>query len=196
MVIIEALTLAWFWFLSLALWLEILIGFSLFYAGFATWRIIDYADGELKNIHYGIRDAFFPKSRKYFVFYDIFRMIFFLPGIALAVFILLLKAGALEFIPFFKRIFGFKLFKIRKTIEDFPPGSQVLFWWNGRQFEGSVVGGVSAGKEYRHMLPSETSKVGGSYSTFEDRLLVYRFNLHEEYDYVFLDPENVILIKS
>lgn len=191
MILVDALIAAWFWFAALVWWIEVLIVAAFGYGIFATWRIVAESKGELQRIGIGIRESFFPKKRKYFVFYDIFRMVFFFPAIVIAVFIMLLRAGALEFIPFFKRIFGFKLFKIRNTIDDFLPGSFATVKWQGKIVTVRIVGGVPAGKDFKYMLPDEKTEVGGRFNWNEDRVLVYKYGLHEKYDYALFDPEDL-----
>jgi hypothetical protein len=62
----------------------------------------------------GVRAVFFDDDEEYFRLWDIVVIAFGSVGIALAFAYLLVKGGALEFLPFLRKIFGFKLFRIRR----------------------------------------------------------------------------------
>ncbi|MNQ66120.1 hypothetical protein D3C85_806020 [compost metagenome] len=73
-----------------------------------------YNKTRLQFLGYGIREEFFDTKEEYFRLWDIVVFAFYLPALAMAFVYLLMKAGALEFMPFLRRVFGFKLFRIRK----------------------------------------------------------------------------------
>lgn len=73
-----------------------------------------YRKTRLEFLGYGIREVFFDDNEEYFRLWDIVVVVFYSPAIAMSFIYLLMKAGALEFFPFLRRIFGVKLFRIRK----------------------------------------------------------------------------------
>lgn len=96
------------------------------YAIYSIWRSVivvensykvsrynNHRGPELRDIHRGWYRTFL-KDEEYFRLWDIIVIIFHFPVLVFAFLYLLFKAGALEFIPFFKRVFGIKLFRIKK----------------------------------------------------------------------------------
>lgn len=73
-----------------------------------------YGKTRLQFYGYGLREVFFDTKEEYFRLWDIVVFVFYVPAIIMSFVYLLMKAGALEFMPFLRRVFGFKLFRIRK----------------------------------------------------------------------------------
>lgn len=66
----------------------------------------------------GFMETFFDPDEEYFRLWDLVRVAFSLPAIILALLLLLLKHGIWQFFPFLRSVFGFKLFKLKKTTKD------------------------------------------------------------------------------
>jgi hypothetical protein len=73
-----------------------------------------YPKSKFQFVGRGIRAVFFADDEEYFRLWDIVVIAFGSLGIAFSILYLLAKGGALEFLPFLRRIFGFKLFRIRR----------------------------------------------------------------------------------
>lgn len=78
-----------------------------------TYRVVNQKRQEVISIRIALKEVYFY-GQKYFTLWDIVRMFFNIPAIVLATALLLLKVGIWEFFPFFRKVFGFKLFRISK----------------------------------------------------------------------------------
>jgi hypothetical protein len=104
----ELFTILPWWGLVL---LVIYIGWMI-YIGLA---LLSNCSGKFKNFGRGMKWTFFDEYEgTHFTLYDLLRMIFFLPGIVLGIVFMLTRAGAINFFPFLRKIFGLKLFRIEK----------------------------------------------------------------------------------
>jgi hypothetical protein len=104
-----------------ALWAIFAVAFFIF----SWWRAAQVVNRSVKPggnmyktkfqfVGIGIRAVFFDDEEEYFRLWDIIVIAIGSVGIALAFLYLLAKGGALEFLPFLRKIFGVKLFRIRR----------------------------------------------------------------------------------